>query len=592
MITLNGIGISEGLALGKLFVFRSRGASSAAMNTEPLLSSDGRGLSLSAAESGELFRAARDMASAELTELAGSLRAAGQATAADLMDTHAALAEDPDFEDEVLARMEEAAESGAVPKGGASPHLSAADVISAVTASGETFAAMFEEMEGDMRLRAADIRDVAARIGRAVMRAAQGPGNDDGNTNAAQSAAKAGSEYGGRNGSPAPEIPLILAADDLSPSETASLDRTRISGIALSGGSAAGHTAILARSFGIPAVAGLGKEFEEICGELTLLLDGTTGTVVIDPDSETEAAFEARMREEAAEKARLEAFRGRETVTSEGRRVKLFCNIAGPGDVQRVKRGDGEGIGLFRSEFLFLSRDSAPTEEEQFEAYRAVLSQIPGEVTIRTMDIGADKKVSWLELPGEENPALGLRGLRLSLARPDLFRTQLRALYRASVFGQLRILFPMVASLRELEKAKELCGEVRADLAAEGLPFREVPLGIMIETPAAALTSDLLAPAADFFSVGTNDLTQYTLAVDRGASHLSDFSDPHHEAVFRLLELTVRNAHAAGIPVSICGELAADHNVTERLVSMGIDGLSVAPGAVLGLREEISLLSV
>ena len=428
----------------------------------------------------------------------------------------------------------------------------------------ERFAEQFAAMDDPyMRLRAADVRDISERILAILTGAAQGGFESD--------------------------TPVILAADDLSPSETIQLDKGKILAIVTEGGAEVSHTAILARAMGIPAVVGAGGCLRAAYAGHETLVDGEDGTVVLDPDAETRARLTEKRAEQLRERERLDRLRDGASVTRDGRRVRICCNAGDPGDVAAALANGGEGIGLFRSEFLYLGREAFPSEEEQFEAYRKALCAMGDrEVVIRTLDIGADKQLGYFALPREENPAMGNRGLRVCLNRPDIFRTQLRALYRASAFGRLGILLPMVASVWEVREAKEFCGQVRRELAAEGAAFADdVPIGVMIETPAAALLSDRLAKEADFFSCGTNDLAQYTLACDRQNGNLGRFFDPRHIAVLRLLKLVVDNAHRNGVRVGICGELGADPQMTETLLAIGFDELSVPPDSVLPLRQRV-----
>ncbi len=372
------------------------------------------------------------------------------------------------------------------------------------------------------------------------------------------------------------------------------LDTKKILGFVLSGGSASSHTAILARNLGIATVVNTGTQIHMDCEGKLAIVDGFTGTVYLDPDEATLAAMQEKQKQAQAERERLENVRGKESVTLDGQKVLIYANAGNPADLPGVIASDAEGIGLFRSEFLYLENDDYPTEEQQFEAYKKALTAMEGKrVVIRTMDIGADKKADYFELDPEENPAMGLRAIRICLTRPELFRTQLRALCRASVYGRLAIMFPMIISVDEVKQAKALLAEVMAQLKEDGIPCAEkIETGIMIETPAAALVSDVLAEEVDFFSLGTNDLTQYTLAIDRQQTKLDAFFDPHHPAVLRLIEMTAKNAHKAGIWVGICGELGADLSLTEAFLRMGIDELSVSATSVLPLRDKVRSLNL
>lgn len=438
----------------------------------------------------------------------------------------------------------------------------------AVAVTAENFSKMFRET-GDsyMQERAADVKDISDRL----LRIMDGEGED----------------------AFISERPVILAAEDLTPSETVQLDKKNILAFLTAEGSNHSHTAILARTMGIPAVVGLGAQLSAAWSGKNALVDGNTGEVILSPDADIMASFEERLKEQQERKRLLEQLKGLPSVTRDGKTVSLYANIGNPSDLGAVLLNDAEGIGLFRSEFLYLEGERYPTEEEQFQVYRTVAESMAGKrVIFRTLDIGADKQAAYLNLPKEENPAMGFRAIRICLEREDVFRTQLRALYRASAFGKVSIMFPMIASLWEIFEVKRIAAAVRDELEKEEIPFRaDTELGIMIETPAAALISAPLAAEVDFFSIGTNDLTQYTLAVDRQNQGLERFYDPHHPALLELIRLTAENAHQQGIWVGICGELAADLSMTETFLSYGIDELSVAPGAVLPLREKIRAYS-
>lgn len=440
----------------------------------------------------------------------------------------------------------------------------------AISEAADKFSAVFANMDDAyMQARAADIRDISERLTACL---------DEG-----RSAGTTLSE------------PAVVCADELTPSETVLLDKSKLLALVTAYGSPSSHTAILARSMSIPAVIGVGKEFLEAIRDGDIIaVDGFTGKVYLSPDSETASEMERRRKENMEEARSLEKLKGKENITLDGKRISVYANVGSVSDVVSVLDNDAEGIGLFRSEFLYLEGNDYPNEEAQLEAYKSVLIGMGDKkVIIRTLDIGADKKVGYFKLDSEENPALGLRAIRLCLTRPELFKVQLRALFRASVFGKLGIMFPMLTSVSELERILALCDEVRAELRAEGLEYSdETELGIMIETPAAALISDRLAPMVDFFSVGTNDLIQYTLACDRQNPRLEEFCDTHHAAVMKLIELSASNAHANGAWIGICGELAADTELTKDFIGMGIDELSVAPSYVLKLRSVIRGLSL
>ena len=435
----------------------------------------------------------------------------------------------------------------------------------AVALTSDNFAQMFAAMDDAyMQARSADVKDISNRIIKNLS-------SDSTNMN-------------GVTGK------MIVCADDLAPSETVALDKDNVLAFVTAYGSSNSHTAILARNMNIPAIIGVGEDFLNDIkdGELAIV-DGFTGEIYVNPDDETLDAMERKQAEDNEKKKLLLELKGKENVTIDGTKIKIFANIGGVDNIGAVLLNDAGGIGLFRSEFLYLENSDYPTEEQQLIAYRKVLESMAGKkVIIRTLDIGADKQVDYFNLDKEENPALGYRAIRICLTRPDIFKTQLRALYRASVYGNLGIKFPMITSVSEVEKIKAVCDEVKMELKEEGLEYSEnVELGIMIETPAAAVISDLLAPMVDFFSVGTNDLTQYTLACDRQNPNIESFCDTHHEAILRLIQMAADNAHKNGAWIGICGELAADTSLTERFLRMGIDELSVSPGFVLKVRNQV-----
>ena len=467
-----------------------------------------------------------------------------------LFETHQMMAEDLDYEEAIEAQIKEETNNAEA----------------AVTDVAAQFADMFAAMDDSyMQARAADVKDVSSRILDILC--------------------------GVVAGGIASEVPVLLAADDLAPSETVQLDKSKILGFITAGGSGSSHTAILARTMGIPAIVGVGDALKPEYEGRPVIIDGGTGNVVIDPDEMTRDRLLKKREEELRLQRLLESLKGQPNITKDGKSIRIYCNIGSPDDVHAVQVNDGGGIGLFRSEFLYLNCTDYPTEDQQFEAYKQVLSAMEDkEVIIRTCDIGADKQIDYFDLPKEDNPAMGMRALRISLTRPDFFKTQLRALYRASAYGKLGIMFPMVTSVWEVREAKKLCETVKNELKSEGIPYSEnVQLGIMIETPAAAIMSDRLAKEVDFFSCGTNDLTQYTLACDRQNNDLGRFYDPHHPAVLRLLKMVADNAHKNGIWVGICGELGADLTLTETFLAIGIDELSVSPRAVLPLRNAVRM---
>ena len=439
----------------------------------------------------------------------------------------------------------------------------------AVEETAQQFSEMFRSMDDAyMKERAADVLDISRRI---QVQLCGGEANYF-------------SAYDG----------VILAADDLAPSETLQLDTDKILGFVTSGGSTNSHTAILARTLGITAVVNTGTQLHTDVEGKTVIVDGFTGTVYLDPDSATLDKMKKKQAEAEERKIRLEAYRGKESVTVDGYKVNVFANIGNPDNVPQALANDAEGIGLFRSEFLYLENATYPTEEQQFEAYKKTVEMMEGKtVVIRTLDIGADKKVDYFDLKAEENPAMGMRAIRICLTRPTLFKTQLRALCRASAYGKIAIMFPMIISVDEVRRSRELLRQVQNELRHEGIAFDEsMEVGIMIETPAAALISDELAKEVDFFSIGSNDLTQYTLAIDRQQTDLDNFFDPRHPALLRLIEMTVKNGHKEGIWVGICGELGADLSLTEDFLRMGVDELSVSPPAVLPLREKIGSINL
>ena len=431
----------------------------------------------------------------------------------------------------------------------------------AVATTGDNFAEMFAAMDDDyMRERAADVKDISNR----VIHILQG-----------------GSEQAGLG-----DQPVIILADDLAPSETVQLDKSKVLSFVTRHGSTNSHTAILARTMNIPAL--IGVEYPEDAEGHMAVVDGRNGVFLLDPTEEELTKYEA-LRQEEVEKARLlQELKGKENVTKAGRKIALYANIGGVGDVASVLANDAGGIGLFRSEFLYLETEDYPSEEQQFKAYRTVAENMAGKkVIIRTLDIGADKQVDYFGLEYEENPAMGYRAIRICLDRKEIFKTQLRAIYRASYYGNISIMFPMIISVDEVKAAKEMCATVQEELKSEGIPYGKVELGIMIETPAAVMISDLLAKEVDFFSVGTNDLTQYTLAIDRQNPKLDSIYDAHHPAILRMLQMIIDNGHKEGCWVGICGELGADVTLTDTFIKMGIDELSVSPSMILKVREQI-----
>ena len=527
MKILQGQGVSKGIEKGAIcFYHRVSAVVERQMAQDP------------AAERARL-EAARAQAIEQLEAMAEKARAQAGDDAATLFETHAMFLEDEDF----TGAMDEQLEEGYTAE-------------YAAQQAGEQFAAMLSAMDDPyMQARAADVRDVTGRLLNILTGAAEGGIHS--------------------------EVPVILAADDLAPSETIQLDKSKILAIATQGGSGNSHTAILARTMGIPAVCGLGEALSEDLDGREAYIVGETGQVILDPDGETLAELEARQQKQAELRELMRSMVGQQDVTLDGREMMVYCNIGSPEDVHAV--------GLFRSEFLYLAADDYPSEEAQFRAYKEVAAAMKGKrVVIRTLDIGADKQVDYFQLNREENPAMGLRAIRICLNRPEVFRTQLRALYRASAYGKVAIMFPMITSVWEVKECRRACQKVMDELTAEGIPFNpDTELGIMIETPAAVFMAEELAGLVDFFSVGTNDLTQYTLACDRQCNDLGKFFDPHHPAVLRALKMAADAAHKSGIWIGICGELGADLELLPTFLAMGIDELSVSPSAVLPLRSAI-----
>lgn len=431
----------------------------------------------------------------------------------------------------------------------------------AVAVTGDNFSQMFASMDDDyMKARAADIKDISERLVRNLS------GQEDADLSNID--------------------PSIIVADDLSPSETVQMDKEKILAFVTVHGSTNSHTAILARMMNIPALIGVPLDLDELKNGTTAVVDGFTGQVTFEPDEETQAATQKRVQEEKEKLALLQELKGKENVTLDGKKINIYANIGSVGDIGYVLENDAGGIGLFRSEFLYLGRNDFPTEEEQFQAYKQAVQTMAGKkVIIRTLDIGADKQVDYFNLGNEDNPALGYRAIRICLKQPDIFKTQLRALFRAAVYGNLSIMYPMITSVEEVEKIYEIVKEVEIELKAQEVQYRIPEQGIMIETPAAVMVSDRLAELVDFFSIGTNDLTQYTLAIDRQNEKLDDFYNPHHEAILRMIQMVVDNAHKCGKWAGICGELGADLTLTEKFVRMGLDELSVAPSMILKLRK-------
>ena len=431
----------------------------------------------------------------------------------------------------------------------------------AAAATGDNFAQMFAAMDDDyMKARAADIKDISERLVRNLS--------------------------GGADADLSSMEPSVIVADDLSPSETVQMDKEKILAFVTVHGSTNSHTAILARMMNIPALIGVPMKPDELKNGMTAVVDGFSGQVIFEPDETVKAETKKRIEEEAEKQKLLQELKGKENVTLDGRRIHIYANIGSVGDMGYVLENDAGGIGLFRSEFLYLGRNDFPTEEEQFQAYRQAVQMMAGKkVIIRTLDIGADKQVDYFQLGQEDNPAMGYRAIRICLKQPEIFKVQLRALLRAAVYGNLSIMYPMITSTEEVKRIYEIVAEVEEELKEQGVQYRIPEQGIMIETPAAVMISDRLAELVDFFSIGTNDLTQYTLAIDRQNERLDDFYNPHHEAILRMIQMVVENAHKCGKWAGICGELGADPTLTEQFVRLGVDELSVAPSMILKLRK-------
>jgi len=472
-----------------------------------------------------------------------ALREVGEANAA-IFEIHQMMLEDGDYQESIENII----------------HTQEVNAEYAVAQTGDNFVRMFASMEDDyMRGRAADVKDISGRL-LAVLQ--------------------------GEEEKMSVRESVIIVADDLAPSETVQLDKDLVLSFVTACGSPNSHTAILARTIGIPALVGTGLSPDGTIDGKLGIVDGTDGTFYVEPDEETLSRLRKARQEELLKKELLQTLKGKENITLDGQNILLYANIGNIKDLAAVLQNDAGGIGLFRSEFIYLEREDFPTEEEQFKIYRTV-AETMGEkrVVIRTLDIGADKQCGYFKMEKEENPAMGCRAIRVCLTRPEIFKTQLRALFRASAFGKIAIMYPMITSVWEVRKIKEIAEEVREELKSQGIAYGEPEQGIMIETPAAAIISDRLAPEVDFFSIGTNDLTQYLLAVDRQNTALDDFCDPHHPAVLRMIELVVENAHRAGIWAGICGELGADPELTRDFLAMGVDELSVSPGRILPIRK-------
>lgn len=531
-----GKGVYGAIAIGEISIFERHGIDVECRNIEDCNSEIAR------------LETAKQKASAQLSEIyEKALKEVGEANA-QIFEIHIMMIDDEDYNNAIISMIK-------------TQNINAEYAV-AVTA--ENFAEMFAATDGTyMQARAADVKDISNRIIMCL--------NSDSEDSHVSNES------------------TIICADDLAPSETVSLDKNKILAFATALGSENSHTAILARNMNIPAIIGLGNEFlNAIKNGNTAIADGFTGEFIINPDEKTLEEYRIKQAEDKEKRTLLQKLNGKPNITLDGTEVKIFANIGSADNIDVALLNDAGGIGLFRSEFLYLEKSDYPTEEEQFKVYKKALeSMATKKVIIRTLDIGADKKADYFHLKKEENPALGVRAIRLCLERPEIFKTQLRALYRASVYGNLGVMFPMITSEKELKEVLEICEEVKKELKEKNIPFGNIELGVMIETPAAAIISDRLAPMVDFFSIGTNDLTQYTLACDRQNPNLTRFCDTHHEAILRLIELSAKNAHKYGAWVGICGELAADTTLTKTFLKMGIDELSVSPPFVLKVRDTV-----
>lgn len=537
MDKFTGKGVYGAIAIGKISVFNRQEASVRRIHIKDTK------------EEIKRLEKAKERSSEQLQEIYNkALKEVGE-TNAQIFEIHMMMIEDEDYNESIINIIE--------------TQMVNAEYAVAVTS--DNFASMFASMDDTyMQVRAADVKDISNRI-------INNFAVDNKENNSI-------------------DEKVVICADDLAPSETVSLDKNKVLAFVTAHGSVNSHTAILARNMNIPAVIGVGTEFlEKIKDGQTIIVDGFSGEIFLNPDKDILDAMDKKRLEDSEKKKLLMELKGKENITLDGTKIEIYANIGGVDNIGAVLFNDAGGIGLFRSEFLYLENSDYPTEEQQFTAYKKVLESMAGKkVIIRTMDIGADKQVDYFNLDKEENPALGYRAIRICLSRPEIFKTQIRALYRASVYGNLGIMFPMITSVSEVEKIKEICEQVKYELRADNIEYSSgIEMGIMIETPAAAIISDKLAPMVDFFSVGTNDLIQYTLACDRQNPNLENICDTHHEAVLRLIKISAENAHRHGAWIGICGELAADTSLTETFLRMGIDELSVSPGFVLKVRNEV-----
>ncbi len=530
---LNGKSVYKGVALGKVSVLKKEDYVVKRVKIE------------NPDEEVKRVEAAREKTQEQLQKLyEKALKEVGESSAA-IFEVHQMMLEDDDYNESIehIIRTQEV------------------NAEYAVASTDDNFSEMFASMDDDyMRARAADIKDISERLVR---------------------------NLSGQNGMDMEfEEPVIIVADDLTPSETVQMDKDKILAFVTVHGSTNSHTAILARMMNIPALIGVDMNLDEIQSGTWAVVDGFTGAFILEPDEKVQKEATAKIAEEEEKRNLLLKLKGKENITKSGKKINLYANIGSVGDMGYVLENDAGGIGLFRSEFLYIGRNELPTEGEQFQAYKQAVQNMAGKkVIIRTLDIGADKQADYLHLEKEENPALGYRAIRICLSQPEIFKIQLRALFRASVYGNLSIMYPMITSVEEVIRIKKIVKEVKAELDASDIPYKDVEEGIMIETPAAVMISDELAEVVDFFSIGTNDLTQYTLAIDRQNAKLEEFYNPHHKAILKMIKMVVDNAHAAGKWVGICGELGADTELTETFVNMGVDELSVAPSMILKLRK-------
>lgn len=537
MTVFKGKGIYGAIALGHISVFKRREAKVNRIEISDVEAEKTR------------LATAKAKALKQLEEIhAKALKEVGEANA-QIFEIHIMMLDDEDYNESIISIIE----------------TQSVNAEYAVSVTSDNFSQMFASMDDSyMQARSADVKDISNRIIACLSQE--------------------------ENKEEISQEKVIICADDLAPSETVLLDKDSVLAFVTAYGSSNSHTAILARNMNIPAIIGVGEDFlKSVKSGDFAAVDGYTGEIFVNPDEETKSRLENKLYEDREKKLLLQELKGKENITLDGRKINIFANIGSVDNIGAVLANDAGGIGLFRSEFLYLENTDYPTEEQQFTAYKKVLESMAGKkVIIRTLDIGADKQADYFGIAKEENPALGLRAIRICLTRPEIFKTQLRALYRASVYGNLGIMFPMITSVSELEKILAICKEVKNELTAEGTSFSEkIELGVMIETPAAAVISDRLAPMVDFFSVGTNDLTQYTLACDRQNAAIEPFIDTHHEAILRLIEMSAKNAHENGAWIGICGELAADISLVDTFLRMGIDELSVSPSFVLSVRNAV-----